>query len=380
MRRSETGVLSTHVGSLPNLMAIDESAPDYDTQLRLAVEHVVSKQRQIGIDIINEGEYTKGGDWLTFVENRFTGFTSYPWPANEKPLILSGKDRQDFAGYYQYATEKDILFYNPAGQIRHAGRRIWICTEPVSYCGLEVLRREIEITKATAGTNDVFLTSTAPGSIEPYRRNEFYKSEEEFLFALADALAVEYREIVASGLILQVDDAWLPALWDRIGMEMGLEAFRIRCDLRIEALNHALKGIPEDRVRYHLCWGSWHGPHAYDLELKHIVDLMLKVRAQAYLIEGGNVRHEHEWQVWEKVKFPESKILIPGVVSHATDTIEHPELVAQRIGRYAKVVGKQNVIAGADCGFGGRSHPQIAWAKLQALVDGCKLATQQLYR
>ena len=379
MQRSDKQFLTSHVGSLPNLVPLDESAANYDATLRDAVGQVVKKQRDIGLDVINEGEYTKGGDWLSFVESRFSGFEARDWPEGEKPLLARGKDREDFAAYYQYATEKGILFYNPGDQIQHARRKIWVCVEPVTYSGGDELAREIEITKQAAGADNVFLTSTAPASIEPYRRNEYYKSEEEFLFALADALAVEYRTIADSGLILQVDDAWLPALWDRIGMDMGMEAFRKRCALRMEALNHALKGIPEEQVRYHLCWGSWHGPHAYDLDLKHIVDLMLGVKAQAYLIEGANVRHEHEWQVWENVKLPEGKILVPGVIGHATETIEHPELVAQRIGRYADQVGKENVIASADCGFGGRSHPQIAWAKLQALVDGTKIASKKYF-
>jgi 5-methyltetrahydropteroyltriglutamate--homocysteine methyltransferase len=179
--------------------------------------------------------------------------------------------------------------------------------------------------------------------------------------------------IAASGVTLQVDDAWLPALWDRIGMQMGLEAFLRRCSLRIEALNHALRNIPEDRIRYHLCWGSWHGPHAYDLELKFIVHLLLQVKARYYLIEGANARHEHEYAVWDEVRLPDGKVLIPGVVTHSTDVVEHPELVAQRLRRYAKRVGRENVIAGADCGFGGRSHPQIAWAKLESLVKGAAL-------
>ena len=224
----------------------------------------------------------------------------------------------------------------------------------------------------------MFLTSTAPASLEVYRRNRFYKSDEEYVFAIAEAMRVEYEAIVAAGLILQVDDAWLPALWDRIGIGMGLEAFRARCAMRIEALNHALRNIPEDRVRYHLCWGSWHGPHAFDLELDRIVDLMLKVKAQAYLIEAANARHEHEVAVWEKVKLPAGKILIPGVVTHSTDVVEHPELVSQRLQRYAQLVGKENVIAGTDCGFGGRSHPQIAWAKLRSLVEGAALASKAL--
>jgi 5-methyltetrahydropteroyltriglutamate--homocysteine methyltransferase len=245
----------------------------------------------------------------------------------------------------------------------------------VTYRGHEALKKEIETLKSQVKTEDAFLTSTAPGSLEVYRRNEYYKSEEEFVYAIAEAMRVEYEMIASSGVTLQVDDAWLPALWDRIGMQMGLEAFRSYSLVRLEALNHALRNIPEERVRYHLCWGSWHGPHAYDLELKYIADLLLKVKAQAYLIEGANARHEHEYAVWDEVKLPAGKILIPGVITHSTDVVEHPELVAQRIQRFAKRVGRENLIAGADCGFGGRSHPQIAWAKLQSLVEGARLAS-----
>jgi 5-methyltetrahydropteroyltriglutamate--homocysteine methyltransferase len=224
----------------------------------------------------------------------------------------------------------------------------------------------------------VFLTSTAPASLEVYRHNRFYKSDEDYVYALAEAMRAEYEVIAAAGLVLQVDDAWLPALWDRIGIGMGLPAFRARCEMRIEALNHALRNVAEDRVRYHLCWGSWHGPHAYDLGLEKIVDLMLKVKAQAYLIEAANARHEHEVAVWDTVKLPPGKILIPGVVTHSTDVVEHPELVSQRLQRYARRVGKENIIAGTDCGFGGRSHPQIAWAKLKSLAEGAALASKAL--
>ena len=379
MERSTSRFLTTHVGSLPNNDKMTEAAAKDEALLAEAVALVVRQQREAGIDIVNEGEYTKDGDWLSFVEKRFDGFESRPWPEGEIPLIQRGKDREEFADYYKYAAENGILFYNPGGQMRHSGRRSWVATEKVTYAGGDDLAREIAITRQTAGTDNVFLTSTAPASIEPYRRNEYYKSEEDFLFAIADALAVEYNAIADAGLILQVDDAWLPALWDRIGMDMGMEAFRKRCMLRVEALNHALKGIPEEQIRYHLCWGSWHGPHAFDIGLKDMVDVLLAVNAQAYLIEAGNVRHEHEWEVWRECKFPDGKILIPGVVSHATQTIEHPDLVAQRIGRFADVIGKENVIAGTDCGFGGRSHPQIAWAKLKALSDGAEIASKKYF-
>jgi len=372
-RSTQMKILTTHVGSLPHIEGVPVS--NDPAQLRHAVEAVVARQREIGLDIINEGEYTKGGDWLSYVDNRFSGFEERP-PTGAKPILLQGRDREEFADFYRYASESGTLFYAPGGQIRRT-RPYSVATGPIAYRGHAELQREIEVFRSVVGADsEAFITTTAPASLEPYRANEYYKSQEEFVFAFAEAMRTEYETIVQAGFILQIDDAWLPALWDRIGMQMGLEAFRKYCEIRIEALNHAIRGLPEDRIRYHLCWGSWHGPHAFDIELDKIVDLMLRVRAQAYLIEAGNARHEHEYIVWDHVKLPAGKILIPGVISHATNGIEHPQLVAQRIRRFAEHVGVENVIAGADCGFGGRSHPQIAWAKLQSLVEGAQLAAR----
>ena len=377
MQRSGQKILTTHVGSLPYLVELDKEAPGYEGKLREAVAAVVEKQRALGLDIINEGEYTKGGDWLSYVEDRFGGFEARPAKGGVH-LLARGKDREEFAEFYRYATEKGTLFYEPGGLIRRL-RPSWVCTAPVTYQGVAALEREIALFRAAVGPDaEAFLTTTAPASLEPYRENEFYKSEEEFLHAIGAAMRVEYEAIVKAGFLLQVDDAWLPALWDRIGMQMGLEAFKKRCLIRVEALNAALAGIAEDRIRYHLCWGSWHGPHAFDLEMKDFVDVMLRVKAGAYSFEAANARHEHEYAVWESVKLPAGKIVIPGVITHSTDVIEHPELVAQRIARFAKLVGKENVIAGADCGFGGRSHPQIAWAKLKALAEGAERASRAL--
>ena len=376
MQRSSAKILTTHVGSLPFLSLDKGVAAGDESHIADDVAAIVAQQRAIGIDIVNEGEYAKGGDWLRYMQKRFGGFTEIEAPEG-KPLVEQGKDRDDFADFYRYANERGTLFYTPGAQIGKK-RPVHACTGPVSYVGQTELDQEIKVTVAVAGTENVFLTSTAPASLEVYRPNRYYKNDEDYVFALAEAMRVEYEAIVAAGLILQVDDAWLPALWDRIGMAMGLAAFRARSEMRIDALNHALRNIPEDRVRYHLCWGSWHGPHAYDLELDHIVDLVLKVKAQAFLIEGANARHEHEVAVWEKVKLPAGKILIPGVVTHSTDVIEHPELVSQRLQRYARLVGAENLIAGSDCGFGGRSHPQIAWAKLRSLVEGAALASRAL--
>jgi len=365
MRRSSDRILTTHVGSLPLI----EGG---------GVAEVVKQQRNLGLDLINEGEYTKGGDWLSYVESRFGGFEPRPPEPGTVPLIAQGRDREAFADFYRYASDKGTLFYSPGEQIRRV-RPIWVCTAPVTYTGGAALEREIAELKAHVPPEDAFLTSTAPASLEVYRRNEYYASEEEFVYAIAEAMRVEYETIARSDVVLQIDDAWLVALWDRIGIAMGLAAFRKRSAMRIEALNHALRNVPEDRVRYHLCWGSWHGPHAYDIELKQVVDLMLGVKAQAYLIEGANARHEHEYAVWDSVKLPAGKILIPGVVTHSTDVVEHPDVVAQRIARYARRVGRENLIAGCDCGFGGRSHPQIAWAKLRSLVEGAALASARRF-
>ncbi len=372
MRASTDRILTTHVGSLPHLAPAEVPA---GASLAEQVAAVVAKQRAIGIDIVNEGEYTKGGDWLSYVETRFGGFEARP--PGDTPVILQGRDREAFADFYRYATERGTLFYAPGDQIKRS-RPSWVCTGPVVYRGQDGVAREIATLSALVDPADAFLTTTSPASLEPYRQNEFYRSEEEFVFALAEAMRLEYEAIAEAGFLLQVDDAWLPALWDRIGIAMGLDAFRKRCMLRVEALNHALRNIDEGRIRYHLCWGSWHGPHAFDLEMRHLVDIMLAVKAQAYLFEAGNVRHEHEYVVWDEVMLPAGKILVPGVVSHATDVIEHPELIAQRIVRFAERVGRENVMAGTDCGFGGRTHPQIAWAKLGALVEGAAIASRVL--
>jgi 5-methyltetrahydropteroyltriglutamate--homocysteine methyltransferase len=372
MRRSTAKILTTHVGSLPN--PDDMSAP-----LGERVAGVVKRQRECGLDIVNEGEYTKGGDWLSYMDGRLAGFTERPQSA-VRPMLLQGKDREEFKEFYDYATERGTLFFTGGQTVQMRTRRPhYVCTGPIRYRAQDALRHEIETLKSLVPAEDAFLTTTAPASLEVYRsENEHYKSEEEYLYAFADAMKEEYETIAEAGLTLQVDDAWLPALWDRIGMQMGMEAYRKWCMVRIEALNHALANVPEEQIRYHLCWGSWHGPHAYDLEMRDFVDLMLKVKAQAYSFEAANVRHEHEWAVWQDVKLPDGKIVMPGVITHSTDVVEHPDLVAQRIARFAAVVGKENVVASADCGFGGRSHPQIAWAKLKALGEGAARATRAL--
>jgi 5-methyltetrahydropteroyltriglutamate--homocysteine methyltransferase len=280
-------------------------------------------------------------------------------------------EQREFAEFYAHAAAVPSTASRPA------------CVAPIAYSGTRALARDVENLKAatkTARVEEAFVTSIAVGSLEMFCRgqNAHYKTDEAFLAAIADALAVEYRAIVDAGFVLQLDDPGLPDTWDMLDPHPTLAEYKRYALLRIEALNHALRGIPEDRVRFHICWGSWHGPHTTDIPLTDIADVMLKVNAQAFSVEAGNPRHEHEYKVWRDVKLPDGKLLIPGVVSHATNVVEHPELVADRLIAYANVVGRENVVAGTDCGLGGRVHPQIAWAKLRALVEGARLATQQL--
>jgi 5-methyltetrahydropteroyltriglutamate--homocysteine methyltransferase len=381
MRSSTDRILTTHVGALPGTADLWNASGVDEKRLRQAVGEVVQLQRAAGVDLVNEGELTKGGNWVSFVNERLTGFK--PRPAGGSfALLTQSEDWVEFGDFYKEALEGGTLFE----QTRHAPDQTrtmdWGCSGPISYCGQASLQREISCLKDAIGdtpASDAFLTSTAPASIEPGRQNDFYKSQEEFVFALAEALRHEYEAIVAAGFTLQVDDAWLAALWDRIGIKMGLEGYKRYCAVRVEALNHALRNIPPEKVRYHLCWGSWHGPHSRDIPLADIVGTMLSINAQTYLFEAANVRHEHEYVVWESVKLPSDKILAPGVVSHSTTLIEHPDLVRTRIERFANIVGRERVIASTDCGLGLRCHPQIAWAKLKALSEGAALASKALW-
>ncbi|MDH3421299.1 MAG: epoxyalkane--coenzyme M transferase, partial [Gammaproteobacteria bacterium] len=267
------------------------------------------------------------------------------------------------------------------------GKSESVCVGPIEYTGQAALQRDIDNFKAALGAVEVeegFLPVAAPASAIPDRKNEYYASDEECMLAVAEAMRTEYRMIVDAGLLVQVDDARAAVTFDRMVPPASFEEYRNWLALHMEALNHALEGIPPERVRYHVCWGSWPGPHASDVELKQIVDLILSVNAGAYCLENANPRHEHEWRVWEDVKLPEGKILIPGVISHATNIVEHPELIAERITRIAKLVGRENVIGGTDCGFAQgpfhrRVHPSIMWAKLGALVEGAALASASLW-
>jgi 5-methyltetrahydropteroyltriglutamate--homocysteine methyltransferase len=390
MKHSDARILTTHVGSLirPSefvaiLKAIDagdaQAARAYPDRLREAVAKIVREQANVGIDVVTDGEFGKSASWSRYILERLTGFeqrTSIGLKTGE--IVAIGRDRERFPEFYA-EYDKTQGFVGTKGN--------WACIGPITYRGHDLIRREIENLKSALKSVEVaetFMAAVAPGSVVPDRLNEYYNNDSDFIFAVADSLNEEYRAIVDAGFLLQVDDAHLPIMYERMVPPATFSDYLAWADLRIEALNRALKGIAEDRVRYHLCWGSWNAPHTSDVPLKDIVHLLLRLRIGAYSIEAANARHEHEWRVWETVKLPAQKVLIPGVISHATNVVEHPELVAERIIRFARLVGRENVIAGTDCGFAQgpyvqRVHPSIMWSKLQALVEGAQLATNHLW-
>jgi 5-methyltetrahydropteroyltriglutamate--homocysteine methyltransferase len=403
MKTSSTHILTSHVGSLPrpdDLIAANrarEAAETIDEQvfqekLRGAVAQVVRRQTELGIDVPGDGEFGKSmghrvnyGAWLSYCFHRLGGLDlsgpdmrDMP-PRRSRPgeVVLTGfsdrRDRVRFAAAYADPESGITTGPRPA-----TGP---VCVGPLTYTGHAAINSDIANFKAAmtlAGIEEGFMTSIAPGSTTRIG-NIFYKTQEEFLFASADAMREEYKAILDAGLILQLDDPALATDWDMINPEPAVAEYQKFATVQVEALNYALRGLPQDRIRFHLCWGSWHGPHTTDIPMRDIVNLMLAVNAGAYSFEAGNVRHEHEWKVWQDVKLPDDKVILPGVVSHATNVVEHPELVAERILHFANLVGKERVIASTDCGLGGRVHPQIAWAKLEALVEGAALASRQLW-
>ena len=385
MKRSIERILTTHVGSLPrpaDLLEMNDARADgrsvdeaaWYARVKSAIEEVVRLQHEIGVDIVNDGELSKSS-WSSYVNDRLTGFAESV--SRGQGSLAKGRDKKAFQEFYEE--------YDRIQPFRTVNGSRWtdiVCNGNVKYIGQNAVREDIENLKiacAAADIQEAFMTAVAPGSIITRRINQHYGSEEEFLFAVADAMRTEYKAIVDAGLILQIDDPQLVTRYDAEDPPPSGEHYCKGAALRVEALNHALRGIPEDRVRYHMCWGGWHGPHTTDLPLKDIVGLLLQIRAGAYLIEAANARHEHEWRVWKEVKLSDGKVLMPGVVSHATNVVEHPELVAERIVRFAGVVGRENIIAGTDCGLGGRLHRQLVWAKLKSLSEGARLATRELW-
>jgi 5-methyltetrahydropteroyltriglutamate--homocysteine methyltransferase len=343
-------------------------------RVKISIAEVVRLQREAGVDVVNDGELSKSS-WSSYVNERLGGFAESV--SQGQGSLAKGRDKKAFQEFYDE--------YDRIQPFRTVNGSRWtdvVCNAPVSYTGRTAVQMDIQNLKAACAAveaEEAFITAVAPGSIITRRVNQYYPSEEAFLFAIADAMKTEYKAIVDGGFLLQIDDPQLVTRYDAEDPPPDAAQYCKLAAARVEALNHALADIPQERVRYHICWGGWHGPHTTDLPLKDIVGLLLQIRAGAYLIEAANARHEHEWRVWEQVKLPEGKILIPGVVSHATNVVEHPELVAERILRFAGLVGRENVIAGTDCGLGGRLHRQLVWAKLKALSEGARLATSRLW-
>jgi 5-methyltetrahydropteroyltriglutamate--homocysteine methyltransferase len=387
MKRSTDRILTTHVGSLirpaalQDIMRAKQGGQAYDQAayeacLAQSIADVVGRQAEVGVDVISDGEYGKAISWNQYVVERLSGFELRAIPQGHRPGT-PGADRTRFKEFYAELDVREPM----------ANPKMVACVGPVTYIGQAIVQRDIDNFKAALKgrkVEEAFMPVVAPSSVLPDRKDEYYKGEEDWLAAVTAAMRTEYKMIVDAGFILQIDDARAATAFDRMVPPGTFEEYRRWLAKFVESLNHALEGIPEDRVRYHVCWGSWPGPHVSDVPLKDIVDLILKVKAGAYVIESANPRHEHEWQVWKNVKLPDGKVLIPGVISHATNVVEHPELIAERTLRFANLVGRENVMIGTDCGFAQgtfyrRVHPSVMWAKFEALVEGARLASKQLW-
>jgi 5-methyltetrahydropteroyltriglutamate--homocysteine methyltransferase len=390
MPSSTERILVSHAGALPRpdalqrLFGADPGFQDaIDAALPGAVAEVVDRQAAVGVDIVNDGEISKRGLFTGYIRDRMTGFEAEAGgdhrPANAG---VTGRDRRDFPGFFAAGFGGfDFKGAMPASEVASLVTR-YVCTGPLRYAGTALVQADIDRLTAAAGAHDVtaFLPAITPGTVEHWLRNDYYPDDESFLGAIADVLHEEYTAITDAGLLLQLDNPDLPDGWQMFP-DMTVTEYRRYAALRVEALNHALRGIPPERVRLHVCWGSGHGPHRDDIPLRDIIDLVLSVPAGCYSIEAANPRHEHEWTLWQDVRLPDGASLMPGVVGHATDIIEHPELVAQRLVRFAKLVGAENVIAGTDCGLGNRvGHPEIVWAKLEDLSEGARIASRALFR
>ena len=393
MKRSHSRILTTHTGSLPrpadlvNVLNEKELGREYDRsayahRVRQAVREVVERQAGAGIDVIDDGEHSKI-NWMAYARGRISGLEEI-----DSPVRFRGATRDSIQFGAAYEDMKLMLAARSSELVpkRTVRPRALVCTGPITYVGREEVEADVANLRASlqdVNAEEAFITAISPSNLELYYENRYYRSDEEYLTALADAMRVEYETIVEGGFLLQIDDPRMATHYNRTP-DASIEECRKFIALRVEAVNYALRGIPPDRVRFHTCYSVNIAPRVHDLELKHFVDLMLQIQAGAYLIEAANPRHEHEWQVWEEVRLPEDKVLIPGVVSHCIHLVEHPELVAQRVIRFANLVGRERVIAGTDCGFGTSGagdevHPQVAWAKLEAMVEGARLASRRLW-
>ncbi len=388
MKRSSNRILTTHVGSLIRPAALQEflrarqSGKPYDETayqkcLTDSVAEVVRPAGQIGVDVVSDGEFGKSISWSQYALERLSGFERRAIKSEAANPFKRGADRTRFSEFYAELDAREGVATTTEA----------ICVGPIKYTGQAELQRDIDNFKAalkTAKVEEAFLPVAAPASVIPDRKNEYYKSEEELQAAIAGAMHTEYKMIIDAGFLVQLDDARNAVTYDRMVPPASFADYKSWLAQQVDIINHAIEGLPQDRIRYHVCWGSWPGPHVSDVPLKDIVDLILKIKVGAYVIEGANPRHEHEWQVWKNAKLGPGQVLIPGVISHATNVVEHPELVSERIVRLAKIVGRENVIAGTDCGFAQgpfhrRVHPSIMWAKLEALVAGARLASKDLW-
>jgi 5-methyltetrahydropteroyltriglutamate--homocysteine methyltransferase len=393
MKQSDSRILTTHTGSLPRpadlveALNAKELGKSYDAhaltaRVSRAIAEIVQRQTETGLDIINDGEHSKVS-WMAYARARLSGLEEI-----DSPVRFRGATRDSLAFAAAYEDMRVMLAARSSAIVakRTVRPKAWVCSGPVAYIGEDELRTDIENLKLAlkdSKAEEAFLTAISPSNLELYYENHYYPSTEEYLTALADAMRVEYKAIVDAGFVLQIDDPRLATHYNRTP-DASIADCRKFMALRVEALNHALRGIPQDRVRFHTCYSVNIAPRVFDFELKHFVDLMLQIDAGAYVFEAANPRHEHEWELWREVKLPDDKILIPGVVSHCIHLVEHPQLVAQRLLRFADVVGRERVIAGTDCGFGTSGagdevHPDVAWAKLSALVEGAAIASKKLW-
>jgi 5-methyltetrahydropteroyltriglutamate--homocysteine methyltransferase len=396
MRRDKDRILTTHGGNLPRPKDLDDLVAEgdraaVDARLPEAVREVVDHQIECGLDTINDGEYVKAANnvgYSGYIHARVTGWETLPIDPDVPPKreYVAARDKAEFPGTYA----SGLWLSGSGGPVRPGfatpgavprtpvtGR---VCTAPVRYVGHEAIAADVTaLTTALDGrTADGFIAALGPLSLGAGARNAYYPSEEEYMVAVAEALREEYRAITDAGLVLQIDEPEFATTW-QFHPDWTIDDLRRYLESAVEIINHSIAGLPAELIRMHTCWGSGHRPHTQDIGLEHIADLLIKVDAQAYAIEAGNVRHAHEWRVWENVKLPDGKILVPGMVSHATDLVEHPELIADRLVAYAGVVGTENLQAGTDCGIGSRvGHEEIVWAKLRALAEGAAIAADRL--
>ncbi|MCM8732258.1 epoxyalkane--coenzyme M transferase [Hephaestia sp. GCM10023244] len=399
MRRSTDHILTTHGGNLPRPADLDALLVDADanqaaiaTRLPLAVQEVVEKQIACGVDVINDGEYVKAanmGSYTSYIAARVTGWETLPRDPDAAPKRAGPgeRDRRDFPGFY----ESGLWFAGAGGPVRpgfmtpgKAPQRPAtekVCTGPLAYVGHAAIAKDIAaLQQGLAGKRDVdgFIAALGPLSAGAGARNAHYRDERDYMMAVAAAMREEYKVITDAGLIVQIDEPEFATSW-MFYPDWSIDQYRDYLEFAVEVINHALEGLPEEQVRFHMCWGSGHRPHVHDIDFRHIVDLMLKVNAQCYTFEASNVRHAHEWRIWEDVKLPDGKIICPGVIGHMTDLVEHPELVAERLVNFGKLVGMENLQGGTDCGIGSRvGHPEVVWAKLAAMAEGAAIASRRL--